>query len=297
VRVLVLGASGMLGHKMLQVLSERFETSGTTRSTATGLDRVASGAQAVLQGVSAGNLDSVVGAFVAARPDVVVNCIGIVKQLDEAKNPIASIEVNSLFPHQLASICAAHQAQLVHVSTDCVFSGRKGGYTEDDTPDPVDLYGRSKLLGEVGEDPVLTIRTSIVGRELHGAHGLVEWFLGQSGTTVRGFTRAIFSGWSTAALARAVGDVIERQPTLTGIWHVAAEPIAKYDLLCRLRDAFDLDVAIEPDDELECDRSLDGSRFAAETGIIAPSWSEMVDELHRESPLYESLREPSVAGR
>jgi dTDP-4-dehydrorhamnose reductase len=297
VRVLVLGASGMLGHKMLQVLSQRFETFGTTRSAANGLDRVAPGAQAILEGVSARNLASVVGAFATARPDVVVNCIGIVKQLDEAKNSIASIEVNSLFPHQLASISMANEAQLVHVSTDCVFSGKKGGYTEDDTPDPLDIYGRSKLLGEVGEDSALTIRTSIVGRELHGAHGLVEWFLGQNGTAVRGFTRAIFSGWSTGALARAIGDVIERQPSLTGLRHVAAAPIAKYDLLCQLRDAFDLDVVIEPDDALECDRSLDGSRFAAETGIVAPAWSEMVDDIHRDSSFYECLRESSVAGR
>jgi dTDP-4-dehydrorhamnose reductase len=287
----------MLGHKMLHVLSQRFEAFGTTRSPALGLGRVAPGAKIVLEGVSVSDLDSVVGAFSAARPDVVVNCIGIIKQLDEAKNSIASIQVNSLFPHQLASICTSQGARLVHVSTDCVFSGRKGAYTEEDTPDPVDLYGRSKLLGEVGESPALTIRTSIVGRELHGAHGLVEWFLGQNGGTVRGFTRAVFSGWSTAALARAVGDVIERRPTLTGLWHVASTPIAKYDLLCQLRDAFDLDVAIEPDDEFACDRSLDGSRFAVETGIVAPAWSEMVDELHRESSLYESLREPSVAGR
>jgi dTDP-4-dehydrorhamnose reductase len=287
----------MLGHKMLQVLSQRFEAFGTTRAPAIGLDLVAPGAKIVLEGVSASDLESVVAAFAAANPDVVVNCIGIVKQLDEAKDSIASIQVNSLFPHQLASICASHGARLVHVSTDCVFSGRKGAYTEEDTPDPFDLYGRSKLLGEVGESPALTIRTSIVGRELHGAHGLVEWFLGQHGAAVRGFTRAIFSGWSTAALARAVGDVIERRPTLTGLWHVASTPIAKYDLLCQLRDAFNLDVAIEPDDEFACDRSLDGSRFAVETGIVAPAWSEMVDELHRESSLYESLREHSVAGR
>jgi dTDP-4-dehydrorhamnose reductase len=297
VRALVLGSSGMLGHKLLQVLSQRFEAYGTTRAPEPILDRVAPRAVGVLDGVSADDLDSVNDAFATTRPDVAVNCIGIVKQLDEAKNPIASITVNSLFPHQLAEICRTHGARLVHVSTDCVFSGRQGGYTEDDTPDPVDLYGRSKLLGESGEDPTLTIRTSIVGRELHGAHGLVEWFLAQAGGSVRGFKRAIFSGWSTEALAHAVAEVAERHRQLTGLWHVAAEPIAKYDLLCLLRDAFELDVSIEPKDDFECDRSLDGSRFAAATGISAPSWPEMIARLREDSPVYESLREASVAGR
>jgi dTDP-4-dehydrorhamnose reductase len=297
VRALVLGSSGMLGHKLLQVLSQRFEAYGTTRAPEPILDRVAPRAVGVLDGVSADDLDSVNDAFATTRPDVAVNCIGIVKQLDEAKNPIASITVNSLFPHQLAEICRTHGARLVHVSTDCVFSGRQGGYTEDDTPDPVDLYGRSKLLGESGEDPTLTIRTSIVGRELQGAHGLVEWFLAQAGGSVRGFKRAIFSGWSTEALAHAVAEVAERHPQLTGLWHVAAEPIAKYDLLCLLRDAFELDVSIEPKDDFECDRSLDGSRFAAATGISAPSWPEMIARLREDSPVYESLREASVAGR
>jgi dTDP-4-dehydrorhamnose reductase len=287
----------MLGHKVLQVLSQRFETFGTTRSRVAVLDRVAPAAAGVIEGVSATDLESVTRAVSKVGPDVVVNCIGIVKQLDEAKDPVASIRVNSLFPHQLAGVSAANGARLVHVSTDCVFSGRKGSYTEGDTPDPVDLYGRSKLLGEVDEGPVLTIRTSIVGRELQGAHGLVDWFLAQNGGVVRGFTRAIFSGWSTAALAQALGEVVEKQSCLTGLWHVAAAPITKYDLLCLIRDVFDLDVGIEPDDELECDRSLDGSRFAAETGITAPDWPEMVERIRQESSLYESLREPSVAGR
>jgi dTDP-4-dehydrorhamnose reductase len=297
VRALVLGSSGMLGHKLLQVLSQRFEAYGTTRAPEPILERVAPQALGVLDGVSAEELNSVNDAFAATRPHVAINCIGIVKQLDEAKNPIASITVNSLFPHQLAEICRKHGARLVHVSTDCVFSGRQGGYSEDDTPDPVDLYGRSKLLGESGEDPTLTIRTSIVGRELHGAHGLVEWFLAQGGGSVRGFRRAVFSGWSTEALAHALAEIVERHPELTGLWHVAAEPIAKYDLLCLLRDAFDLNVSIEPDNDFECDRSLDGSRFAAETGISAPAWPEMIERLREDAPLYESLREASVAGR
>jgi dTDP-4-dehydrorhamnose reductase len=288
----------MLGHKMLQVVSERFQTFGTTRAPDRfDLERVAPNAKSLLERVSANDFDSVVDAFSTARPQVVVNCIGIVKQLDEAQNPIASIQINSLFPHQLAGLCAENGVRLIHVSTDCVFSGRKGAYTEEDTPDPVDLYGRSKLLGEVDDGMALTIRTSIVGRELRGGHGLVEWFLGQNGQTVRGFTDAIFTGWATGSLASAVATVIEKRPTLAGVRHVAAAPISKYDLLCLLRDAFGLEITVEPDNVFKCDRSLDGSPFAAETGIVAPSWPEMVAEIRRDASLYDSLRETTVAGR
>jgi len=288
----------MLGHKVLQVFSQRFETYGTVRTGAEELRLIAPEAAGLLEGVSAFDFDTVVRAVGSVHPDVVMNCIGIVKQLETAKDPLVSIRVNSLFPHRLGRLCEAAGSRLLHVSTDCVFSGRKGGYTEDDTPDPVDLYGRSKLLGEVSDLPAaLTVRTSIVGRELHGAHGLVEWFLTQNGGEARGFRRAIFSGWSTTSLARALAELIETQPDLSGLWHVAASPINKFDLLKLLRDAFELDVTLEADDDFVCDRSLDGSRFRAATGIVAPDWPEMVEEMREDSASYRDLRERSLANR
>jgi dTDP-4-dehydrorhamnose reductase len=287
----------MLGHKVLQVLSPRFETYGTVRSATGALTQVAPDAAGVIEGVSATDLESIERAVSQVRPEAIVNCIGIVKQRDEAKDPIPSILVNSLFPHQLAELSRSSGARTIHISTDCVFSGRVGHYTEDDPPDPVDLYGRSKLLGESEAPQMLTIRTSIIGRELDGARGLLEWFLDQSGGSVRGFRKAVFSGWSTTALARALGDVIEKQPSLAGLWHVAAAPITKFDLLGLVRDAFALDVTLEPDDDFECDRSLDGSRFRTTTGITAPDWPEMIEELHDESAFYDALKEQSVARR
>ena len=289
----MLGASGMLGHKVLQVLSPRFETYGTVRSRAKLVREVAPEARAVFEGVSATDLEGTAQIVTSVRPDVVVNCIGIIKQAEEAKDPVASILVNSLFPHQLAALCATTGVRLVHVSTDCVFSGTRGRYVEGDMPDAADLYGRSKLLGEV-KAPALTIRTSIFGRELDGHRGLLEWFLSQRGGAVRGFRRAVFSGWSTIGFARALGDVIEAHSTLSGLWHVAAAPITKFDLLALLRDAFDLDVTIDPDDSFECDRSLDGSAFRAATGIVAPEWPDMVDEVKQDSAFYDGLKEPSV---
>jgi dTDP-4-dehydrorhamnose reductase len=287
----------MLGHKVLQTLSDDTEAYGSVRGRGNDVSAVAPAAAGIVEGVAAEEFDTVVEAVGQTRPDAIVNCIGIVKQLDEAKAPLRAISINSLFPHRLSRLAEAAGARLVHVSTDCVFSGARGGYSEDDLPDPIDLYGRSKLLGEVVDAQALTLRTSMIGRELQGSHGLLEWFLSQEGGRVRGFRRAIFSGWTTNALARVILELVERHSSLTGLWHVAAEPINKFELLELLRDAFALDVEIEPDDEVVLDRSLDGSRFRAETGITAPPWRDMIAELAEGSSLYDQTRGQAVARR
>ena len=216
------------------------------------------------------------------RPEAVVNCIGIVKQRSEAKAAIPSIEVNSLLPHRLLELCAELDARLVHLSTDCVFSGRKGSYRESDVPDPVDLYGRSKLLGEISDPPGITLRTSIVGLELRRKTGLVEWFLAQRGR-VRGFRRAIYTGFTTLEMARIVEAMVVEHRALTGVFHVASDAIDKYSLLTALSARLGrTDVEIVPDDDFVCDRSLDGGIFAAATGYAAPSWDAMLDELAAE---------------
>ena len=280
----------MLGHKLYQVLGPRFDTHATVRSDHGAAQRLGVlDPDRTVAHVSADMFDTVARAVASVEPEVVVNCIGIVKQAREARDPITSIAINSLFPHRLARLCATRGARLVHVSTDCVFSGRSGRYTEGDLPDPPDLYGRSKLLGEVGDGDGLTVRTSIIGRELSGANGLVEWFLGQQGS-VRGFQRAIFSGLTTHALADVLASVISDHGALTGVRHVAAEPISKFDLLQMLRDAYGRDVQIVPDDEVILDRSLDGTAFERETGLHAPSWAEMVAQLAADATPYERLR-------
>src|SRR5437763_3432503 len=248
-RVLILGGSGMLGHKLWQTLAPRFDAYVTFRGDArayahTGLfDPTHS-----LGGVSAQDFDSVARAFAAARPDAVVNCIGVVKQDASAKDPLTSIEVNALFPHRLAQLARASGARLVHLSTDCVFSGRAGNYDERARPDAEDLYGRTKLLGEVACDGCLTIRTSMIGRELAGAHGLLEWFLSQDGGRVRGFRRAVFSGFTTPALAEVLARLLSEHKGLSGVWHAAADPINKFDLLSLVKELYGLRVEIEPDE-------------------------------------------------
>ena len=181
-------------------------------------------------------------------------------------------------------------ARVIHLSTDCVFSGRKGHYSETDSPDGEDLYGRTKLLGEVAVEGCLTIRTSMIGRELAGQHGLLEWFLSNDGGHVRGFRRAVFSGFTTNVLSELICDVIAEHRSLSGMWHVAAEPINKFDLLHLIRDAYGLSVDIEPDDSMVCDRSLDGSRFRAATGFVAPSWDAMIGSMAADGTPYADLR-------
>ena len=290
-RVLILGGSGMLGHKLWQKFSGQFDTYATFRQTPSVYTRGGLFDPARSLGhVSAQDFDSVTRALAEVRPRVVVNCIGIVKQDAAAKDALTSISVNALFPHRLAALCRAAGVRLIHISTDCVFAGRRGNYSEGDASDAEDLYGRTKLLGEVDAEGSLTIRTSMIGRELSGAHGLVEWFLSQQGRRVRGFRRAVFSGFTTDALADIIAGLIREHEELHGVWNVAAEPINKFDLLSLVREVYRLDVEIEPDETFVCDRSLDAARFRAATGFTAPTWAEMIERMHRDTTPYEELR-------
>ncbi len=281
----------MLGHKLWQTFAGRFDTRVTFRQSpdAYGSFGIFDPARCVGH-VSAQNFDDVARALASVGPQVVVNCVGIVKQNAAANNPVASITVNSLFPHRLAHVCRTAGARLIHLSTDCVFSGRKGNYCESDLTDAQDLYGRTKVLGEVDYENCLTLRTSMIGRELQTSHGLIEWFLAQRGKSVRGFKRAVFSGFTTAALADVIGNVIANYPQLRGTWHVAADPINKFDLLSLVKQTYELDVQIEPDETFVCDRSLDGGRFRQATGFTPRPWPEMIRQMAHDTTPYEEIR-------
>jgi dTDP-4-dehydrorhamnose reductase len=290
-RILILGVSGMLGHKLWQVYQDRFDVWGTVRSGPHAYARYGmDDPKQLLGGIDALNFDTIVQALSIARPDAVINCIGIIKQLPTAKDPIISLTINSLFPHRLANLCQAAGARLVHISTDCVFSGRKGMYTEDDASDAEDLYGRTKFLGEVNAPGCLTLRTSIIGRELQTASGLVEWFLSNRGSRVRGYTKAIYSGFTTLALAQIIAEVLEGHPDLCGLYQVSSEAIAKYDLLRLLNDALDAHIEIEPYPDVQIDRSLDSTRFRTATGFMPSTWQAMVGALARDPTPYEEWR-------
>jgi dTDP-4-dehydrorhamnose reductase len=283
VKVLVLGGSGMLGHAAYRAFAAApgVKAFATLRGDAARRHFPPALQSGLIGGVDVLDGDALAAALIRTRPDTVVNCVGVVKQLGRAKDPLAVLPLNALLPHRLARLCALLGARLVHISTDCVFCGDRGGYTEADRPDADDLYGRSKLLGEVDEPHAVTLRTSIIGRELESRHGLVEWFLSQSGT-VRGFTRAVFSGLTADELARVILRHVLPNPGLRGIWQVSTAPITKHDLLVLLREAYGRDVRIEPDPSLELDRSLDSTRFREATGYAPPDWPAMIQAMRAE---------------
>lgn len=280
-RVMVLGVSGMLGNAAYRVLSANPELSvyGTARSEGSRKFFSEALAEKIILGVDVESQDSLIKAFGTIRPDVVINCVGLVKQLADANDPLQAVPINTLLPHRLAALCKATGARLVHISTDCVFSGEKGGYRESDFPDAYDLYGRSKLLGEVDYPHAITLRTSIIGRELSGHRSLVGWFLAQQGT-VQGFTGAIFSGLPTMELARVINEYVLPRPDLHGLYHVATQPINKYDLLKLVAKTYGKDTEIVPSDRLTIDRSLNADRFREATGYVAPEWSVLVQNMH-----------------
>jgi len=279
-RVLVLGASGMLGSATFRLFSQSngLEVIGTVRGERSKKFFPESFQCGLISGVDVENIDNLIRVFGDTRPDVVINCIGLVKQLAEAGDPLAAIPVNSLLPHRMARLCAVAGARFVHMSTDCVFSGCKGMYTEADPSDATDLYGRSKFLGEVDYPNAITLRTSIIGHELEGARSLVGWFLSQSGA-VRGFKRAIFSGLPTVEIARLIRDYILPNQNLRGLYHVSAEPINKYDFLRLVAEAYGKTVDIEADESFAIDRSLDSSRFRSITGFQPKPWAELVKSM------------------
>jgi dTDP-4-dehydrorhamnose reductase len=280
-RALVLGASGMLGSAMLRVLSEKgdWETFGAVRDESVKRFFPAPIGERLLAGIDVEREDSLVRTFDRIGPNVVVNCVGLIKHKPDAEDPLLAVPINTLLPHRLAALCKLAGARLIHVSTDCVFSGEKGGYVEDDVTDARDVYGKSKALGEVRYPHSVTLRTSIIGHELQGAKSLLEWFLSQEGRC-KGFTRAVFSGLPTVAFAQLVRDVVIPHTELSGLYHVAAKPIAKYDLLKLIARVYGKTIDIAPDDTLRIDRSLNAERFRLATGYVAPEWPELIELMH-----------------
>jgi len=279
-KILILGGDGMLGHQLLDYLSARYNVWATLRNDPGNyLAFTQFNEKNTIFDVEVSSTDVLEKIIVDVEPDVVINCVGIVKQRKEAKDAVESIKINSLLPHQLSLTCEKYGARLIQISTDCVFTGVKGGYVEADIPDAADIYGRSKLLGEVTTGNSITLRTSIIGLELARKQGLIEWFLAQHGT-IHGYSNAIFTGFTTLELASIIDALITKHPSLSGLWHVSSNSINKYQLLCDLALKLDRkDIEILEDKEFQCDRSLNASKFNIATGYMPPSWDEMLDKL------------------
>lgn len=272
----------MLGNTLLRYFSDdiKYEVFGTIRdSNSFGILTERAPRAKLIKDIEVDNPDSLVRLFADIQPDVIINCVGVVKQLQSANDPMVVIPINSLLPHRLARLAQLVDARLIHLSTDCVFSGRKGNYTEDDTPDSEDLYGRSKLLGEVDYSNSITLRTSIIGHELFGSKSLVEWFLSQKGT-VNGYRTARFSGFPTVEVARIICEYVLPNPLLTGVYHLSSESINKFELLQLVSKIYNKDIRINPVDNYLIDRSLNSDRFRSATNFKPDSWIELIKRMH-----------------
>jgi dTDP-4-dehydrorhamnose reductase len=284
-RVLVFGSGGMLGHKLMQVLGSNHEVYGTVRGANKQLAPFAPD-ERIVAGIAVEDPDSIRRVIETIKPDVVVNAIGIIKQLPDSKNVITTLTVNSIFPHRLAELGSEFGFRLITISTDCVFSGSRGNYSEDDITDATDLYGKSKNLGEVIDDNCLTLRTSIIGHELGTSHSLIDWFLSNRGGRVKGFANAIYSGFPTIVFAAIIDNLLRNYSKLTGLYHVSGDPISKYDLLQLVNEAYSANVTIERDEEFKIDRSLDSTRFRSETGFKPESWEQMIGVMADDATIY-----------
>lgn len=281
-RILILGGDGMLGHQLLASLSGRHEVKVTLRQDIEAYQKYGLfSEQNSYAGVDVRVFERLTEVMADFRPEAVINTVGIVKQRPNAKASIPSLEINSLLPHRLSVLCKTCGARLVHVSTDCVFSGSRGSYSEDDPSDATDLYGKTKYLGEVRDRHCITLRTSIIGFELSRKKSLLEWFLAQEGT-VPGYTRAIYTGFTTLEMSRIVELLLTRYRDAYGVYQVSSDPISKYDLLRLFREKFGKDIEIVPDHDFSCDRSIDSTRFRREFNYTPPTWDEMIQELATE---------------
>jgi dTDP-4-dehydrorhamnose reductase len=280
VRILIVGATGMLGSQLLCTLSanSEYDVFGTIRHQDQAKLFSAPLRGKLISDVQLGDVRSLLKALSPVQPDLVINCAGVIKQKAQSLDPIESIMLNALLPHVLADFTRLIGARLIHFSTDCVFVGSKGQYVEGDPADAQDIYGRTKLLGELHRENCLTIRTSIVGHELTSASSLIEWFLSQTGS-VNGYTRAIFSGLPTVEIARILQEFIIPDQSLYGLYHLSGDGISKHDLLQIVADVYGKNVRIEPDDKLQIDRSLNSDRFRQATSYSPRSWRTLIESM------------------
>lgn len=289
-RVLVLGVNGMLGSAVFRAFDEHasHEVWGLLRNDSFLSYFSPLQQRRILIGVDVLDEVALCDAFERVRPEVVINCVGLIKQKIHAEDPLAVLPINAMLPHRLAAFCAPRSIRLIQISTDCVFSGRKGMYTEADSSDAEDLYGKSKYIGELHDlKHAVTLRTSIVGRELNTSRALIDWFLAQQGV-VHGFRRSIFSGITTLELAHVIRDVVLLNPQLHGLYHVSSAPISKFELLKLVAREYEKMIEVLPDDQLVIDRSLDSTRFYQATGYMAPTWESMVRTMHIEEKILKA---------
>ena len=281
-RVLILGITGMLGHTLFKEMNKNtnLEVFGTTRNK-NGLENYFTEDEMIkIRGnVDADNFETVIRAIASVQPTIIINCIGIIKQLPISKDPLTAITVNAQLPHKISLVARSANARFIHISTDCVFNGKKGNYTEKDHSNAEDLYGRTKFLGEVAYPHCVTLRTSIIGHELKTNYSLVDWFMIQQ-NDVNGFTKAMYSGFPTIEIVNIISNYVIPNKNLTGLYHVSSDPISKFDLLNILKEIYKKDININPFSDFVLDRSMNSDKFKIATGYVAPSWNQLIENMY-----------------
>lgn len=281
----------MLGHKLVQIWKDKFDVWTTIRGKFENYKEYQIfDKQKTLENVDVGDIKRVETIVEKIKPNVIINAVGIIKQIESSKDVVKTLNINSIFPHQLAEIAEKFEARLICISTDCVFNGKKGNYTEEDISNAEDLYGKSKNLGEIVGENCLTVRTSIIGRELRTANSLVEWFLSNKGKEVKGFINAVYSGFPTVYLAEILENIIINFKYLSGLYHISSEPINKFELLQLIKDAYKIDIEIERFEGFSIDRSLNSAKFQKATGFKPPDWKELVDMMANDPTPYDDWK-------
>jgi dTDP-4-dehydrorhamnose reductase len=288
-KVLILGVGGMIGHQMFRSLKTQFEVHGTLKETIEKYkDFEIFDSTNIFENCDAQNFDKIEQVLNQFKPDVILNCIGITLRKPEIKDELYAEKINSDFPQFLKNYTERSHAYLVHFSTDCVFSGKTGPYTEDSVPDAEDVYGRTKAKGEVQGSHTLTLRGSMIGRELVGKTELLEWALSQKDKKIKGYTKALYSGVTTSVMAGLIADLINRSEKLTGLYQVSSQPISKFELLQEINAAFKLNMTIEENDSYLNEKILKSEKLTNKIGFHSLSWNEMLDELAKDLFKYKN---------
>ncbi|MFX3624579.1 MAG: dTDP-4-dehydrorhamnose reductase family protein [Ectobacillus sp.] len=267
-KVLILGGRGMAGHMITAYFQKKpeYHVFYTSRE-ANDPDGI------YLDVTNSKKLEELIDTL---KPDIIINCVGILNDF-ATRNPKLAFQINSLLPHQLAKLAERYQGKLIHISTDCVFSGEKGDYTEDDLPDGTSVYAQSKQLGEIMNDKHLTVRTSIIGPELkENGIGLFLWFMKQTGK-IKGYEKVLWNGVTTLELAKALEAMI--QHNVAGLYHLGSRTkISKLTLLKLLQEIYEkTDVDIIPDSAIVLDRTIKSTR--TDFQYTVPSYRDMLLEL------------------
>lgn len=280
--ILILGANGLVGNEIFRYLSFNSEWNifGAVRSDSYISLYPDHSKKNILIFSDFLNDDSLSDFLKLSNPDIVINAVGVTKHRPDSENILKMVPINALFPHRLDYICKSLSIRLIHIGTDCVFSGDKGNYLESDLSDARDLYGKSKALGDLYNPGPVTLRTSFIGHEMNSKLGLVEWFLSQKGVC-KGYSKAIFSGFPASYFALILQKYIIPNKNIRGLFHIASEPITKFDLLNIIANVYKIDIKIEKDDLLTINRSLNADLFNKLTGFVPPKWPELIKFMHQ----------------